>query len=63
MTRLKRFISKLCGYVAYPRSVFDLSPLDLDHFPPMDDAESLSADWRMVAESVKKVAWRVYVRG
>ena len=63
MTRLKQFFSRLCGYVVYPRSVFDLSPIDLNHFPPMDDVESLCTDWRTVGDTVKKVAWRVYVRG
>ena len=63
MARVKRFFAGLSGLIAYPRSVFDLSPIDRMHFPAMDDAASLCGDWMAICGDVKKTAWRIYVHG
>ena len=63
MAKVKRFLAGLGGLVAYPRSVFDLSPIDREYFPPMDDMSSLCGDWMAICGDVKKVSWRVYIHG
>ena len=63
MARVKRFLSGLSGLIAYPRSVFDLSPIDREHFLPMDDVVSLCGDWMAICGDVKKAAWRIYIHG
>jgi len=59
---LRSFFSNISGLVSYPRSVFDMRPVDLSHFSHQDDASALCGDWMDVCNDVKKVAWRVYVR-
>ena len=57
--KIKRWIGEF--RISYPRSVFDMSPVDLDHFEDADDAILICKDWLNVCSSVRSAAWRVYV--
>ena len=57
--KIKRWIR---GFrISYPRSVFDMSPVNLDHFEETEDAVSICNDWLNVCSSVRSASWRVYV--
>jgi len=58
--RIRQYVRNLM--LAYPRSVFDMRPVDLSHFESQDDAVALCGDWLNVCQDVKKVAWRIYVK-
>ena len=61
MARIKAWLNDFCAF--YPRSVFDLSPIDLGHFASSSDADAVVGDWQNVRDDVRNAAWRVYVGG
>lgn len=61
MARIIRTIwRRLRASVVYPRSVFDLSPMDPNRFASVSADEALRSDWNNVQRSLFSAAQQVY---
>lgn len=60
---LKKAFHSVARHFAYPRSVFDMSPVDLGHFAQRSDADALRADWARIGLDLQRAAERVYCNG
>lgn len=57
--KIRSFLRGL--HLAYPRSVFDMSPATPLLPGASDDIGSLSSDWNAVCGDLRSAAWRVYI--
>ena len=60
---MRKAFSALLGFITYPRSVFDLSPSDPDHFPNRSPADALREDWHRLGDDLRRASAKVYGNG
>ncbi len=60
---IKRAFSALLGFITYPRSVFDLSPSDPNHFSNRSPSAALHEDWHRLSDDLRRASAKVYGNG
>lgn len=61
--KIREAFRRLVRRISYPRSVFDMRPMDRTVFPRETAEEALRSDWQRVANDLYVAATRVYCDG